>query len=193
MRLKPLPRSFYARDTSLVAKELLGKLLVHKTPQGIVAGKIVETEAYYGERDPASRAFHGKKIYNIGMWGEPGTVFTYIVHANWMFNIATGEKGEPSAVLIRALEPLEGIALMQKRRGLAKIEELCRGPGKLSRAMGITKAHNGLPLAPRTGLYLAEPPREEKFAIGSSHRIGVTQDLKRKLRFFIKDSTFVSR
>jgi DNA-3-methyladenine glycosylase len=187
---KPLPRSFYARDAAVVARELLGKILVHRKDE-ILTGKIVETEAYYGEKDPASRAYRRTKLAEP-MFGQAGKVFIYMVHANWMFNIVTGKRGEPSAVLIRALEPLRGIEIMKKNRGVKDIRNLCNGPGKLSQALGITKDHQGLELT-KSELYIADSENEEKIKIATSYRIGVTRDLKRKLRFYILGSKFVSK
>ena len=113
-----LPKSFYDRDPAIVAKEILGCILVKKDIE-LLEGKIVETEAYYGMSDPASRARKGAKI----MWEDAGTAFIYMVHGNWLFNIITLSKGEPSGILIRAIEPIKGIDLMKKRRKIKEIEK----------------------------------------------------------------------
>lgn len=179
--MKILTRSFFARDPAVVAQEILGKFLVRKVGRKKLIGKIVETEAYYGPKDPASRAYGGR-ITKISrwMWEAPGTTLVYMVHAQWLFNIITGKKGEPSGVLIRAVEPINF-------RGDAA------GPGKFTRAMKITGEHSGLSVVDKKSEITVAEGTKEKFQIGRSHRIGVTRDLPRKLRFFIKGNMFVSR
>lgn len=172
---------------------MLGKVLVHRAPEGITSGKIVEVEAYYGKGDPASRASRGKTKMNEIMWGPGGRAFVYVVHAQHLFNVTTERGGVPGAVLVRALEPLEGVELMRRRRGSKLERELTSGPGKLTQAMAITRAHHGLDLTdPSSELVIVEG-RPERFLITSSHRIGVTADLERELRFYIRDNPFVSR
>ena len=186
-----LPREFYERDPELVAKELLGKKIVRKLYEDVLEGIIVETEAYYGLRDPASRAFNGKKDYNIMMWKEPGIVFIYNVHKYWMFNIVAHEPSQIGAVLIRALEPTKGIPFMLAHRPVKKEIDLTNGPGKLTIALKIDKSLNGIPVTSESQIMIINNKME--FKIGSSHRIGVKKDLKRKLRFYIKGNKFVSR
>ncbi len=180
---KILPMGFFRRDAKEAAKELLGKLIVRNG----IAGKIVETEAYYGDRDPASRAYKGKKNYNRGMWLPGGHIFIYMVHANWMFNITTDDE-EAQAVLIRAVEPIAGLHYMYRQRN-KKLRELCNGPGKWTRAFGISRDMNEKPLGKE--IFIAESPWDN-FEIARAHRIGVREDLEEPLRFFIKDSRFVS-
>jgi len=182
-KFSPLPKSFFERDARDVAWKLLGKLIVYDG----VAGKIVETEAYYGDKDPASRAYKGKKNYNRGMWLSGGHIFIYMVHANWMFNITTDGE-EPQAVLIRSVEPVAGLRKMYERRN-RKLRELCNGPGKWTRVFGIEKDMNEKLLGPR--IFIAKSPWNE-FEVAKAHRIGVRNDLDEPLRFFIKDSKFVS-
>ncbi len=190
LNLEPLPPKFFQRNAKQVAIELLGKLLVKKERDGtLLIGKIVETEAYYGTNDPASRAYRGLKKHNKGMWLEGGHIFTYMVHANWMFNITT-DHDDPEAVLIRAIEPFTGLKVMYSRRRRERIRELCSGPGKLSAAFGIDISYNEKVLG--NGLYIAQSPYTD-FEIGSSHRIGVSADVEEHLRFFIKGNRFVSR
>lgn len=151
-----LPVAFYNRPTLEVAGELLGKVLVHKSPDGITAGMIVEAEAYIGEDDPACHAAMGRTTRNTPLYGPPGLAYVYLNYGlHDMVNAVTEADGHPAAVLIRALEPLEGLSLMRKRRTLAPWRkgketvpdhELCRGPGNLTRAMGITLADNLRPL-----------------------------------------------
>jgi len=191
--MKVLPRSFYERDTSEVARALLGKILVHRGHEGLTSGKIVEVEAYYGEGDPASRASRGKTKMNEIMWGPGGRAFVYMVHGNWLFNVTAEREGIPGAVLIRALEPLEGIELMRKRRGTKLEKELTSGPGKLTEAMAITGAHHGLDLTDQDSELVIVEGEPKDFTVGSSHRIGVSADLERKLRFYMDGNPFVSR
>jgi len=177
----PLSQEFFKRDAKDVARELLGKIIMVKKKNMVLAGKIVETEAYYGPDDPASRAYHGRKNYNKGMWLPGGHIFIYMVHANWMFNITTGD-AEAQAVLIRAVEPLIGLNFMYSQRGGKGLRDLCSGPGKWSRAFGIERDLNEKPLGKEV-LILNSPWRD--FQIKRSHRIGVTQDVEEPLRFFI--------
>lgn len=187
-----LSRDFYERDTATVARELLGKMLTHRSSEGVTSGKIVETEAYYGKGDPASRASKKKTKLNELMWSRGGLSFIYMIHANWMFNVTTEGEGTPGAVLIRALEPLVGIKLMKKRRGFDDVRTLASGPGKLTQALGITKNQHGLDLTKPNKLSILEGNSED-FEVATSHRIGVTADLERELRFYISGNEFVSR
>ena len=141
-----LPRSFYSRPTLTVAEALLGKVLVHRTPQGVAAGMIVETEAYIGEDDPACHAAPGPTRRNAPLYGTPGFAYVYLNYGiHYLVNAVTETEGHPAAVLIRALEPVHGLQLMRTRRRIGDDvpdAELCRGPGNLTRAMGITLADN---------------------------------------------------
>ncbi len=185
----PLPRSFFARDPAPVARELLGHLLVHRSPEGVAAGAIVETEAYYGTGDPASRARRRTPL-SEPMWGPPGRAFIYMVHNQWLFNVVTGWPRGPSAVLVRAVEPRVGVELMAKRRGVDG-RDLARGPGRMTRALSITRAHHGLDVTdPRSPVVVARG--EPMGPVARSHRIGVSRDLKRKLRFYVEGNRFVS-
>lgn len=188
-----LQRSFYTRDPALVAKDLLGNIVVRKIGSDTLAGRIVETEAYYGREDPASRAYKGRKNYNDVMFGEPGRAFIYMVHSWWLLNIVAHRKGGIGAVLIRALEPLEGIELMKRNRGRNDILNLTSGPGKLTRTLDVTKELNGVDITGVSSLLTVTEGKNEDFEIGSSHRIGVTEDLPQELRFFIKENRFLSR
>ena len=189
---KPLPRSFYVRDTKEVAKDLLGKILVRKLTEGIIKGKIVETEAYYGENDPASHAFRGKTKRARIMWGIPGTAYVYLIYGMYhLFNIVTEEKGKAGAVLIRALDPLEGIGLMKKIRKIDEIKNLTNGPGKLTQAFAITNKEHKQDLL--SGSLVIEEGIKEEFEIISTTRIGVNAAGQAKLRFYIKGNEFVSK
>jgi len=179
-----LPKKFFNRDASVVARELLGKIIIKEEMEG----KIVETEAYHGMSDPASRAKKGAKI----MWEAPGTIFIYMVHGNWLFNIITMPKGEPSGVLIRAVEPLKGIEIMKKNRGTDNIKNLTSGPGKFTQAFGIDKRYNGMKIYTRDSpIHINDGKLDGEVA--RSYRIGVKHDLPEPLRFYIKDNPFVSR
>jgi DNA-3-methyladenine glycosylase len=200
-----MKKGFYARDTATVAKELLGKMLVHETPEGTTKGMIVETEAYYGELDPASHAYQGKRTRrNEVMWGPPGHAYVYFTYGmHYMLNAVTGEENEASAVLIRAIEPLEGTEIMMKRRGLqlsrtpersekkGEKKNLTNGPGKLTQAFGIAKSENGVNIT--NSKLRIEQGADKGFRIVASQRIGISQGKSEKLRFCIANNPFVSR
>jgi DNA-3-methyladenine glycosylase len=154
---------------------------------------IVETEAYFGKGDPASRASRKRTKLNWLMWEEGGLAFVYMVHGVWLFNVTTGRRGVPGAVLIRALEPLEGKELMSRRRRTELELELTSGPGRLTQAMAITKKQHGIDLTKPSGELVILDKKSRSVDIASSHRIGVSADLKRKLRFYIRGNPYVSR
>ncbi|MCE5197642.1 DNA-3-methyladenine glycosylase [bacterium] len=142
-QLDKLEREFYLHDTLAVAKSCLGKILVHQTSEGILAGRIVETEAYLSD-DPACHASRGKTKRNEVMFGEPGHAYVYFTYGfHYCINFVTQPGGVPEAVLIRALEPLEGIEIMKRNRNRERIHDLCSGPGKLTQALGIGAELNG--------------------------------------------------
>ena len=191
---KPLPRDFYLRNTLDVAKELLGKILVLKKGKTILSGKIVETEAYIGDHDPACHAYQkytgrSKTLYNIG-----GTVYVYFIYGNYYcFNIVTEEKGIGAAVLIRALEPVRGIRTMTLNRKKAKtIFDLTNGPSKLCMAFGIDSDFNNGDITKKI-LFVSEPESINSFQICKSKRIGLNAGKDFLYRFFIKDNPFVSK
>jgi len=182
--MPPLPRAFYDRDTATVARELLGKTLIHRVNGGLRQGKIVETEAYLGPHDKAAHSARGRTPRNEVMFGPPGHAYVYFIYGMYFcFNAVTEREGHASAVLIRAVEPLEGIA-----------DRTC-GPGLLCRAMGIGKAQNGVDLL-ENELFIAEPGKIVRHGIVKRPRIGVDYAghwARRLLRFYIKDNPFVSR
>ncbi|MEM2875056.1 MAG: DNA-3-methyladenine glycosylase [Candidatus Hadarchaeales archaeon] len=188
----PLPREFYERDPAAVARELLGMLLVREAPEGRMSGKIVETEAYYGRGDPASRASKGMTKLNWLMWERGGLAFVYAVHGNWLLNVTAQARGIPGAVLIRALEPVEGVELMMRNRR-APFRLLTSGPGRLTEAMGITSEHNRIDLTDADSELKILKTEHGALRIGRSHRIGIRVDLRRKLRFFVEENPHVSR
>ena len=186
-----LNKLFYARDSSIVARNLLGKILIRKIGRTTISGKIVETEAYYGSQDPASRAYKGYNNFAKLMWDKPGKIFIYMVHANWLFSVITGEAGTPSAVLIRALEPISGINKMLINRKMP-FKQLTNGPGKLTQALAITKIFNDTDITDANNK-ISIIENQEAIKIVPSHRIGVSKDLERKLRFYVYDNNFVSK
>ncbi|MBX5321377.1 MAG: DNA-3-methyladenine glycosylase [Candidatus Bathyarchaeota archaeon] len=182
--MKVLPRGFYERDPAAAARELLGKVLMRRLGSVVLSGKIVETEAYYGENDPASKAYKGRKTFNEVMFLDVGKAFIYMVHGNWLLNIVAHPKGGVGAVLIRALEPLQGIEIMKKHRAMAEIRALTSGPGKLSKALAITKELNGVDVTDvKNKLFIVEGDMAS-LEVCMSHRIGVKMDLPQELRFF---------
>lgn len=185
-----LTREFYSRDTKEVAKEILGKIIVHNTEQGILKGKIVEVEAYLGLDDPGAIGFRRVKSIPQALLMPAGYTFVYFTYGNhWMLNV-NAKAGKLGAVLIRALEPLEGIEIMKKNRGVNDTENLTNGPGKLTKAFGIDKRHDGLDL---TGDELFIQDSNERVEVVKSTRIGISKAKNKLLRFFIKDNKFVSK
>lgn len=153
---------------------------------------IVETEAYYGEKDPASRAYNGLKFYNKAMWSLPGNLFIYNVHKYWMFNIVAHYPNEVGAVLIRAVEPLTGMEEMMKNRQIDDIYQLTNGPGKLTIAFNIDNSLNEIDItSEKSRIHIVKYKTD--FKIASSKRIGVKKDLKRNMRFFIDSNRYVSK
>ena len=194
-----LQRTFYQRDTISVSKALLGKILVHDSSEGTMAGRIVETEAYRGPEDQAAHSYGGRRtIRNEVMFGQKGHAYVYFIYGMYYcFNITTGViLGKPEAVLIRALQPVKGEEIMAKHRGApgGKIANLTNGPSKLCMAMGITKSQNKTDLT-SPPLYIRDAPSVSQKDIVETTRIGVNYagEWKNKLwRFYIKGNSFVS-
>ena len=197
-----LPRAFYARATLDVAADLLGKVLVHRTRAGVTSGLIVEVEAYIGESDPACHAAPGPTKRNAPMYGPPGHAYVYLnygVHP--LVNVVTEQERSPAAVLIRALEPLDGIALMRARRRRSRTvrhrkpapipdHALCRGPGNVTHAMGITLKETGIDLLGEK-LYIEDRGyRLERIAW--STRIGISVGAERPWRCYAEGPVGVS-
>jgi DNA-3-methyladenine glycosylase len=193
----PLPREFYARPVVTVAKDVIGKVLVHASPEGLVAGRIVEAEAYRGPEDRAAHSFGGRRTARTeAMFGAPGLAYVFFVYGmHWHLNLVTTREGAPHAVLLRAAEPLVGQQLMAARRGVAADQvTLCNGPGKLCSAFGIDRRHYGVDLT-RGSLFLSDTgaPRPR---LARSARIGVdyAEDWAAKeWRFFERGNAWVSR
>jgi DNA-3-methyladenine glycosylase len=189
-----LPRSFFSRPAPTVAPELLGRTVVRVEETGArVAGRIVEAEAYEPD-DPACHAFRGPTPRNATMFGPPGRLYVYFTYGNhWMANVVTRGKGEGSAVLLRALEPIEGLNEMRRRRGREGPTELCSGPGKLCQALGIDRSLDGADLIRGRVIWLEEGRPVEPRAVASGTRVGVSVGLDRQWRFVVADHPFVSR
>jgi DNA-3-methyladenine glycosylase len=195
VQLQPLVRAFYARPVLSVARTCIGKLLVHRTNEGLMVGRIVETEAYRGPEDRASHSFGGRRTARTEvMFGPPGYAYVFFVYGmHYQFNIVTTGDGHPHAVLVRALEPISGIECMAKRRKLPQTSrELTNGPGKLCQAFAIDERAYGLDLCD-SRLFLADgPPTKTQ----RSARIGVryaAEWAQKPWRFFDPKSPYVSR
>lgn len=193
-----LDRDFFARDTLVVARELLGQRLVHRVDGDRLSGRIVETEAYVGEADEASHASCGPTARNAAMYGPPGHAYVYLIYGiHHCLNTVTVREGFPAAVLIRALEPLEGLDRMRALRGGRPDRELTDGPGKLCQALEIDLDLNGVDLCVSdAALFLeaAEPVDDE--AVRTGPRIGVRGDgtaLTAPWRFYVAQNPYVSR
>lgn len=197
-----LARSFYERDTLTVAKELLGKYVIHRSPEGITTGKIAETEAYIGPHDPASHAYEGRRTKRTEIqFGPGGYAYIYQIYGNqFCFNVVNQKIGMPEVVLLRALEPIEGLELMAKRRGYLKtteknLKDLTNGPSKLCCAMGIDKSLYGIDLCGDT-LFIALSNPKQKLEIVATPRINIDYAGEGKYylwRFLIKNNRFVSK
>jgi len=194
MQSSVLSREFYHRDPALVARELLGKLLLRETSAGLCGGRIVEVEAYLSARDPACHASRGQTLRNAAMFGPPGHAYVYMIHARWCLNAVTEPEGTPSAVLIRAIEPLVGVELMQQRRGTDIMRDLTRGPARLCEALAIDRTYDGWDLTAGRELWIGEDPEppERPFQVAKSGRIGLSSAQRRLLRFFVAGNPFVS-
>jgi len=187
---------FFDRPTLTVAAELLGKVLVHRTRAGVAAGMIVEVEAYIGEDDPACHAASGPTPRNAPLYGPPGRAYVYLNYGiHYLVNAVTEAAGSPAAVLIRALEPLDGVELMLRRRGRESLaasrdkdsrplsSELCRGPGNLTRALGITLKHNSLDLC--GGSLRIEDRGLDPGPLAWGPRIGIRRGVEYPWRCFV--------
>jgi DNA-3-methyladenine glycosylase len=191
-----LRRSFYNRPTLDVARDLIGKVLVHESRSGIASGVIVEAEAYIGESDPACHAAPGPTTRNAPLYGPPGIAYVYLNYGiHYLVNAVTEAEGWPAAVLIRALEPEDGIALMRRRRGAKPaaalaVNDLCRGPGNLTKALGIDLRQNLLDLT--RGPLRIEDRRRPPRPIAWSRRIGINVGVEHEWRVSAADSNAVS-
>jgi len=193
-----LPQTFYAQETVRVAKHLLGCYLVHLEGEATTLGRIVETEAYL-VNDPASHAFIGQTPRNSVMFGPVGHAYVYFIYGmHSCVNTVTGQVGTGEAVLIRALEPLQGIGVMQERRRTHKLSLLCNGPGRLAEALAITRAFNGVPLFEGSlqiwsAGSLPSAPVLGEAEIVQTTRIGIGKAKELPLRFYLKGNRYISR
>lgn len=207
-RYRKLPRSFFTRATLRVARDLLGTFIVRKTPGGRLAGMIVEVEAYLGENDPASHAFRGRTKRNDVMFLRGGHLYVYFTYGmHYCCNVVSGREGAGRAVLIRAIEPVEGIGVMYRNRGRALKTKAARpcaaidpgltnGPAKLCRALGITMRENGTDLL-ADEIFIArragdkrDRPQDRTISAG---RIGIRYGREKKWRFYFGENPYVSR
>jgi len=189
-----LPREFYSKATEHVARDLLGKILIRRVGKKFLGGIIVETEAYFGSEDPASRAKRGGDLKRT-LYGEVGVALVYGIHTHWMFNAVAHPEGKGGAVLLRAIQPILGIDEMMKIRGCNSIYMVASGPGRLTRALRIDKRFHKKPLyVKRYGLWIEDRGIEiPDSQIARDARIGVSEDLDEPYRFFLKDSPYLSR
>lgn len=184
-----LPKTFYDRDPRQVAVDLLGCLLVHETPEGVASGVIVETEAYRPD-DPACHAYKGPTMRNRNIFGPPGTAYVYLSYGtHQLLNVVCEDEGVGSAVLLRALRPVEGIEIMARRRG--RTDGLCSGPGKLTQALGVVATADGTNLT--EGPLVIAAGREPEGEIVSTTRIGITRGVDLPWRYLVLGEPDVSR
>jgi len=187
-----LGRPFFSRYTPDVARDLLGCVLVREIDGKALTGRIVEVEAYRGSDDPASHSYRGMTKRNALMFGDPGHAYVYFSYGNhWCLNLTTEGRGSPGAVLLRALEPIEGIREMEKRRGTTEARNLTSGPGKLTKALGIDGSMNGEDVVTSRRLYVLEG--EVPTDVATSSRIGIRVGLQHRWRYFLKGHPNVSR
>jgi DNA-3-methyladenine glycosylase len=192
----PLARSALPIDTAALARFLIGKLLVRELPEGAAIGRIVETEAYV-IGDAAGHAYAGMTSRNRSLFLERGHAYVYLAYGiSWMLNVSSETPGIGAGVLIRALEPREGIAIMVRNRGTERLRDLGRGPGRLAQALRIDRSLDGLDLCQKGPLWLARDNQDAgeigKGKIGESARIGISREADRELRFYLRGSPFVS-
>jgi DNA-3-methyladenine glycosylase len=187
----PLARADLPVDTAALARFLIGKLLVRELPEGIASGRIVETEAYV-IGDAAGHAYRGMTPRNRSLFLERGHAYVYLSYGiSWMLNVSSETEGIGAGVLIRALEPLEGITIMQRNRGIERLRDLARGPGRLAQAFRIDRSLDGLDLCEEGPLWLTDNDKD-RGEVGKSVRIGISKEADRVLRFYLRGSPFVS-
>lgn len=192
-----LEREFYLREANIVAPELLGKLLVHKTAEGITAGIIVEVESYIGPEDKGSHAYLNKRTERTEIqYKQGGYAYIYSIYGlHFCFNIVTNQEEKPEVVLIRALEPVQGIEIMRNRRKIEKLQDLCNGPGKLCQAMGITKEQYGCDLC-SSEIYLESylELKDDQIRVSPRINIDYAEECRDYMwRYFIHENQYVSK
>lgn len=191
---EPVPESFFEAPTLELSRDLLGQLVVHETEQGIVAGRIVETEAYMGVEDQAAHSFGGRRTKRTEiMYARPGSVYTYQMHTHTLLNVVAGPVDIPRAILIRAVEPVEGMEIMAERRGHMPMNQWTSGPGKLTKAMGITMEYYGHHFTEHP-LFIAKG--DPVWEVEAGPRVGIQntgEAVHYPYRFFEKENPFVSK
>jgi len=193
MKYKKLHKEFYLQSCLKAARELIGKVLVRKKGMKVYSGIIVETEAYRGSKDAASHTYRGKTNRNKFMFSEGGVGYVYFTYGNhYCFNVVMEGENIAHAVLIRAIEPIEGINYMMKNRGTENIYNLASGPGKLTEAFEIDLKLNGANLL-KDELFVSYPIKDNKYKIAKSKRIGITKNADKLYRFYAAGNPFVSR
>ena len=187
----PLARAELPIDTAALARFLIGKLLVRELPEGVASGRIVETEAYV-VGDAAGHAYGGMTPRNRSLFLERGHAYIYLAYGvSFMLNVSSEASGTGAGVLIRALEPVEGVSIMRQNRGVERLRDLTRGPGRLAQALRIDRSLDGLDLCQEGPIWLARD-NPDPGEIGASVRIGITREPDRVLRFYLRGSPFVS-
>jgi DNA-3-methyladenine glycosylase len=188
---RPLARPELPNDTAALARYLIGKLVVRELPEGVASGRIVETEAYV-VGDAAGHGYRGMTPRNRSLFLDRGHAYVYLAYGiSYMLNVSSEMPGIGAGVLIRALEPLEGIPIMRLNRGIERLRDLARGPGRLAAALRVDRRLDGLDLCRDGPLWLARGD-DEPGEIGQSIRIGISRDADRTLRFYLRESPFVS-
>jgi DNA-3-methyladenine glycosylase len=187
-----LGRRFFARDPVRLARDLLGRILFYRSPAGLIAGRIVETEAYIGEDDPASHAYRGRTARNAVMFGPAGFTYVYFSYGvHYCLNVTADQPGRAGAVLLRALEPLAGIALVRARGDAGPEQRLLSGPGKIGRGFGLTLKDNGRDLT-RGPLGIASGHPVEDQEVIAGPRVGISRAIDWPFRFVVAESRSVS-
>jgi DNA-3-methyladenine glycosylase len=194
-----IKKQFYLRDAVTVAKELLGKIFVYNSPEGLMAARIVETEAYIGEADEAAHSYKGISERNKVMFKEGGLLYVYFIYGvHFCCNVVTGAEGKGDACLLRAMEPVAGINMLALNRyGKEKMTErekinLLNGPGKICRAFNIDKRLNGIDLTGNT-LYILDADKINKNEISAGKRVGISKSKDLLWRYYIKNSKYISK
>ena len=189
-----LPRSFYARRSSAVAPDLLGRVLVARSDGGVrLAARIVETEAYEPD-DPASHAYRGRTTRNSVMFGQAGHLYVYFTYGmHFCMNAVTGRTGEGMAVLLRAAEPIDGLDEMRDRRGRSPVRQLCSGPAKLCQAFGVDRSFDGADLVLGNDLWIAAGTPVSSSVVSTGPRVGIRVGLEHGWRFWVDGDPYVSR
>ena len=196
-KFQPLPRSFYNAAPDIVARHLLGKIILRESYGKILAGRIVETEAYFGINDPAAHSAAGRTTRNAVLFGPPGHAYVYLIYGvHYCLNVSCEPRGEAGCVLIRALDPIAGQETMMHNRGLSHHvsgRALTGGPGKLCSALAITRADNGVDMTSRQAALRIIDDNCDQAEIAVTPRIGITKAADRPLRFHIRGNVCVSR